>query len=114
MTEQNTIEVLILEAQETLPGRRMAPSAAGTIAARVVPMSTEAVVQSIQKVTDQVGEIVRALPSDDATVSLDEVSVGLTVSGEGNVQWVVGIGVAVGSTVTLTYKVADTRDNGGA
>ena len=62
--------------------------------------------QPIDGSSKQISEIVSELPSEDSAVRLDQISLDLNVSAEGNVQWIVGLGVAVGSTVTLTYKVS--------
>lgn len=111
MIERNSIQVLVLETEEPLPGRRMVPGA-GTVAARIIDVPIEAVKQSVQKVTEQVSEIVRDIPTDETAVSLDQISIDLNVSANGNVQWIAGLGGAVGSTVTLTFKVADIRGGG--
>lgn len=44
-------------------------------------------------------------------MQLDEISVGLAISASGEVKLVAGIGVEVGSTITLTFKVAGSGDN---
>ena len=106
MTEKDTIQVLVLDADETLPGRRMIPGA-GAVSARVVDMSMDAVKKGIQTVTEQISEIVRDLPANSGPASLDGISVDLNVSADGSVQWVVGLGVAVSSTVSLNFKVSD-------
>ncbi len=111
MAEKDTIQVLILDGDETLPGRRMVPGA-GIVSARVVDMSMDAVKKGIQTVTGQISEIVRDMPIDDGPVSLDQISVDLSVSADGSVQWVVGLGVAVSSTVSLTFKVSDVANDG--
>lgn len=62
MAEEDTIQVLVLEAEEQLPGRRMAPGA-GSVAARIIDVPIDAVKRSVQKVTEQVSEIVRDMPT---------------------------------------------------
>ena len=104
MAERETIQVLVLEPEEPLPGRRMVP-AVGHVAARVMDVPIEAVKHGIGEVTEQVAEIVRDLPSDKRFVSLDQIAIDLNISANGSVQWIAGIGGAVGSTVTLTFKV---------
>lgn len=105
MVEKDSIQVLVLEADEALPGRRMVPGAA-TVSAQVVDVSTDVVKKGIQTITRQLNEIVQDAPVGDEPVSLDEISVNLNVSADGSVQWVVGLGAAVSSTVCLTFKVS--------
>lgn len=40
-------------------------------------------------------------------MKLDQISIDLNVSANGSVQWIAGLGGVVGSTVTLTFNVAD-------
>lgn len=108
MAERDTIQVLILEPEEPMPGRRMVPGL-GSIGARVLDVPIEAVKQGIQKVTAQVSEIVRDMPDEERFVSLDQIAIDLNISANGSVQWIAGIGGAVGSTVTLTFKVASDK-----
>lgn len=104
MADINTIKVLVLEEEEPLPGRRAVPGA-GVVGAKVLDVPLDAVKQAIGDVTRQVREIVKAAPEEDGSVSLDEISVDLNIEANGSVQWVAGIGGAVGSTLTLTYRV---------
>lgn len=110
MEEKDTIQVLVVppvvESEEPMPGRQAFPGAR-TLGAKVVDIPVDAAKESIQKVARQVAEIVRDMPTDIVPVRLDEITIELTVSANGNLQWVVGGGVEVGSTVTLTFKVND-------
>ena len=104
MAVRETIQVLVLEPEEPIPGRRMVPGV-GQVAARLMDVPIEAVKSGIREVTEQVSEIVQDLPSDNRFVRLDQISIDLNISANGSVQWIAGIGGAVGSTVTLTFKV---------
>jgi hypothetical protein len=108
MAEVNTIQVLVLEPDESMPGRRMVPGM-GQVAARVLDVPIDTVKQGIRKVTEQVSEIVRDMTDDERFVSLDQIAIDLNISANGSVQWIAGVGGAVGSTVTLTFKVASDR-----
>lgn len=104
MAERETIQVLVLESEGTIRRPGMVPGV-GQVAARVMDVPIDAVKHGIREVTEQVSEIVQDLPSDERFVSLDQIAVDLNISANGNVQWIAGIGGAVGSTVTLTFKV---------
>ena len=111
MAENKTIQVLVLEGEQSLPGRRMVPGV-GTVAARVMDIPLEAVKEGVRTVTEQVNEIVRDMPSNEFLVNIDEISIDLNITANGSVQWIAGLGGAVGSSVTLTFKVPHARGDG--
>lgn len=111
MAQEEAIQVLIYETGEQLPGRRMVPGT-GTMVARVIDVPISVMKQSIEKVTEQVSEIVRDVTTNESLVRLDQITVDLSVSANGSVQWVAGLGAAAGSTVTLTFRVSDKDDEG--
>jgi hypothetical protein len=87
MTEIGTIQVLVLQPEEPMPGRQMIPGV-GSVGARVLDVPKDTVKQGIRKVTEQVREIVQDMPDDERLVSLDQISIDLSISANGSVQWV--------------------------
>ncbi len=111
MNENDTIQVLVLEPRQPLTGRQAFPEPED-IAERVVDVPVAVAREAVQKVAAQVTELVRDMPTGEGRVRVDEVSVELTVSGSGEIRWVAGLGVEVGSTLTLTFRVADAGQEG--
>lgn len=111
MEEINSIPVLVLGPRRSLTGRQALPEPED-LAERVMNVPIAKLKESINRATVQVAELVSELPATEGKMRLDEISVGLAVSASGEVRLVAGIGVEVGTTITLTYKVADDNDNG--
>lgn len=111
MDENDTIEVLVLEPSRPPPGRQAVPRP-DDIVKQVVEVPVAVAREAVQKVAAQVAELVRDMPANEGQARLDQVSVELAVSGSGEVRWVAGLGVEVGSTLTLTFKVADIGQDG--
>ncbi len=111
MDEPDTIEVVVLERRHPPTGRQALPKPEDLVE-RVMNVPIATLRESIRKATVQVTELVRGLPTMEGPMQLDEISVGLTISASGEVQLIAGIGVEVGNTITLTFKVTDSSDNG--
>ena len=110
MEEVATIQVLVVEPEQSLPGRQAVPLSS-SLAARIVDVPVPTFRDSIQKVTEQITELLRDMPNKEGLLQLDEISVGLTVAANGSVHLVGGLGVEVSSTFTLTYKVANSGND---
>ena len=110
MAENGTIRVLTIEAEEPMPGRQALPRV-GNLVAKVMDVPIDAMRESIQKVTEQIKDLVDGLPSDEGSVRLEEIAIGLSVSASGSIQFIAGGGGEVGSTMTLTYKITNPRDD---
>lgn len=111
MDDTDTIQVLVLERRQPPTGRQAFPKPEDLVE-RVMNVPVATLRDSIRRATVQIAEVVRGLPTTEGSMQLDEISVGLAVSASGEVQFVAGIGVEVGSTITLTYKVAGSGDDG--
>lgn len=111
MDETDTIEVIVLERRHPLTGRQALPRPEDLVE-RVMNVPVATLRESIQKATVQVAELVHGLPTTEGSMQLDEISVGLAISASGEVQLVAGIGIEVGSTITLTFKVAGSSSAG--
>ena len=112
MNDNDTIQVLVLEPRRSPPTGRQALPQPEDIAERVVDVPVAVAREAVQKVAAQVTEFVRDMPVNEGLVKLDEISIALTVSGSGEVRWVAGLGVEVGSTMTLTFRVAEITQDG--
>lgn len=110
MDETDTIEVVVIERRYPSTGRQALPKTEDLVE-RVMNVPVATLRESIQQATVQVADLVRGLPTTEGSMQLDEISVGLSISASGEVRLVAGIGVEVGSTITLTFKVAGSGDN---
>ena len=109
MDETDTIEVIVLERRHPPTGRQALPTAE-ELAERVKRISAIKFRESLERSIAQAAELVRDLPTTEGSMQLEEVSIGLGVTASGEVRLVAGIGVEVGSTITLTFKVGDSSD----
>lgn len=105
MESKDTIRLLVTELEDPMPGRRAMPGSEA-LTAKVVDLQLEVIRRGIQEMSGQVAKLVQDMPNDNAAVRLDEISIDVAVSANGTFQWVAGVGVEVGSTMTLTFKVA--------
>jgi hypothetical protein len=110
MAESGTMRVLVFEAEEAMPARQALPRVPNLVA-KVMDVPIVGVRESIQKVTEQIEELVQGLPADEGSVRLKEISIGVSVSASGSVQFIAGGGGEIGSTMTLTFNVAGIGDD---
>lgn len=109
--KKDTIRLLVTEIEDPMPGRRAMPGSEA-LTTKVVDLQLDVIRKGIQEMSGQVAQLVQNMPNDNAAVRLDEVSIDVAVSANGTLQWVAGVGVEVGSTMTLTFKVAGLSDEG--
>lgn len=110
MDETDTIEVIVLERRQPLTGRQALPSPED-LAERVKSISGAKFRESLERSIVQAAGMLRDLPTVQGSMQLEEVSIGLGITASGEVRLVAGIGIEVGSTITLTFKVAASAGN---
>lgn len=106
MDETNTIQVLVVEPRQPPTGRQAIPRPEN-IVQTLVDVPVARLKEEIEKVAAHIAEAVEGMRDDKGTVTLDEIAVQIAVTASGKVQLVAGLGVEVGSAMTLTFRVAD-------
>ena len=102
MANDDTITMLVVEPEESLPGKQMMPGARRAILSTVeIPIT--ALRSSLQKLVKDINELVQDLP-DDGAATLDQISVALQATSIGGLQWIASIGGYVQGTMTVTFK----------
>lgn len=106
MDETNTIQVLVLEPKQLPTGRQAIPRPENVVQTLVdVPVAQ--LKEEIGKVAAHIAEAFEGIRDREGAVTLDEISVQIAVTASGKIQLVAGLGVEVGSAMTLTFRVAD-------
>jgi len=106
-TTGETISVMIpasAEAPTGLTTKALIPLPNG-IAGKVVDVSLDLMSDAIAEVADKVDALVGKLHGSPRHTKLDEITVALTVTGQGGITWVVDLTGSAQGTLQLTFKV---------
>ncbi len=106
-TTGNTIKVLIPAPAEPpigLTEKSLFPQP-GRLAGKVVDASLDIMGDAIAEVAAKVDDLVGRLHGTPQHTKLAEITLALTVTGEGGIKWVVDLTGSAQGTVQLTFKV---------
>ncbi|HEY8284161.1 MAG TPA: hypothetical protein VIJ28_07220 [Chloroflexota bacterium] len=106
-TTDETISVLIpasAEATSGLTTKALIPLPNG-LTGKVVDVSLDIMGDAISEVADKVDALVGKLHGAPQHAKLQEITVALTITGEGGIKWVVDLTGSAQGTLQLTFKV---------
>lgn len=106
-TSDETLSVMIPANAETpsMTTKALIPLPNG-VGGKVVDVSLDLMSDAIAEVATKVDALVGKLHDAPLHTKLDEITVALTVTGEGGIKWVVDLTGSAQGTLQLTFKVS--------